>query len=71
MKDINVCVYDNPEIMHRECWENGELIYSYSYILFLHKVFPLPAEYFFFAANVGEWETGKLHCGTLDAMKKG
>jgi hypothetical protein len=22
---MNVCVYDNPETMRRECWNNGEL----------------------------------------------
>ena len=24
-KEIKVCVYDNPDTMHRECWQNKKI----------------------------------------------
>lgn len=54
-----VCTYDNPRTMCRECWQNGQLIRSYDHRLFFLPE-PIPGEYFFFGANSGAWEEGKL-----------
>lgn len=56
-----VCTYDNPSNWMRECWQDGELICAYSYALLQPFArTPIPAEYFFFGANVGPWQAGKL-----------
>jgi hypothetical protein len=54
------CVYDNPETMSRECWQNGKIICSYKMELFFIDPFPVPAEHFFFGANIGPWKEGQL-----------
>lgn len=67
---MSVCVYDNPATMCRECWQDGRLIYSYSYhILPPFAKVSIPANYFFFGANVGAWEDGRL-VGDVGAMIK-
>ena len=56
-----VCTYDNPKNWVRECWQDGELICAYSYTLlqpFAKE--PIPAAYFFFGANVGPWQEGRV-----------
>lgn len=65
---MNTCTYDNPATMHRECWVDGKLKCSYSFKLFFQKE-PIPGEYFFFGANVGDWKTGQLF-GDIKAMEK-
>ena len=56
-----VCVYDNPKTMARECWRDGRLTCCYSYEL-LPPISrdPIPAEYYFFGANVGNWTPGQV-----------
>lgn len=56
-----VCTYDNPSTMARECWQDGEIICHYSYTLLPpFATEPIPAEYFFFGANIGPWKVGQL-----------
>lgn len=57
---MSVCVFDNPATMRRECWQSGRLIADYSFHLFFIEPFPVPAERFFFGANVGPWSAGRL-----------
>lgn len=48
-----VCTYDNPATMARECWQDGTLICHYAHALlppFAKE--PIPAEKFFFGANI-------------------
>ena len=56
-----VCTYDNPATMARECWKDGRLICHYAHHLLppLAKE-PIPAEHFFFGANIGPWELGQM-----------
>lgn len=65
---MSVCTYDNPATMCRECWQNGELIDSYSAELYTLKMWPLPARRYFFGADIGDWRTGQL-VGDPAAMK--
>ena len=54
-----VCVYDNPDTFHRECWQDKKLIYSYSVMLLsLHEKIIKPT--IFFGANIGDWKPGQL-----------
>lgn len=56
-----VCVHDNPVTMSRECWEDGELFRAYSaFILPPFAESPIPAEHFFFGANIGPWKEGQI-----------
>jgi len=48
--------------MARECWQDGKLLCHYSAALFYLPVWPVPAEYFFFGANIGDWKSGQI-CG--------
>lgn len=64
-----ICTYDNPTTMARECWQNGELLCHYQAQLFFIEPFPIPADKFFFGANIGEWKTGQL-CGDIKAMSE-
>ena len=70
-----VCTYDNPSTMARECWQNGRLVCKYDAALLLRKLAPwetrpVPAEHFFFGANIGDWDTGQL-VGDASAMPNG
>ena len=66
---MSVCTYDNPITMSRECWSDGKLIYKYDASLILSKDnWPILPEYFFFGANVGDWNPGQM-IGSQDAMK--
>jgi hypothetical protein len=70
MVDMAVCTYDNPATMHRECWQDGRLLYSYSADLLESKEMErMPAELFFFGANIGRWKTGQLW-GDVAALDK-
>lgn len=62
MKEISVkvCTYDNPVSMRRECWSDGEIIWSCCFTALFRDPFPIPHEKFFFGANVGEWKEGQL-----------
>ena len=51
-----VCTYDNPATMCRECWQDGELLHSYSLALMEQK----GPKYFFFGANIGAWKKGQM-----------
>lgn len=64
-----ICVFDNPSNCMRECWQDGKLIYAYSADI-LMSIEPVPADKFFFGANVGYWKTGQLFGDKL-AMKEG
>lgn len=63
---MKVCTYDNPATMQRECWQDGRLICSYS--MQIIELGNIPAEHFFFGANVGKWKTGQLF-GEIEAME--
>jgi hypothetical protein len=65
---VKVCTYDNPSTMARECWQGGKLLCHYSASLFLMRK-KIPAEHFFFGANIGPWKTGQL-VGDSDAMSE-
>lgn len=61
-----VCTYDNPATMHRECWQDGRLICSYSFnVFFLKDEHRMPR--IFFGANIGPWKKGQLY-GDRSAM---
>lgn len=70
---MNICTYDNPSTMRRECWQDGKLLCSYSYRLLGSQkgVAQPPPDRFFFGANVGPWEAGKFHVGDVSAMRRG
>jgi hypothetical protein len=53
---MNIATYDNPATMQRECWQDGKLLCAYSY----RVIGDVPAEYYFFGANIGDWKTGQL-----------
>jgi hypothetical protein len=58
-------VFDNPDTMSRECWQDGKLLCSYSANLLLRRLSkwetqPVPGEKLFFGANIGDWITGQL-----------
>lgn len=57
---MSVCTYDNPVTMARECWQDGKLLCKYDSKLFFIEPFPIPAENFFFGANIGPWKTEQL-----------
>jgi hypothetical protein len=62
------CIYDNPATMARECWQDGELICHYASDLLLpFAKEPIPAEHFFFGANIGPWKLGQM-VGDADSM---
>lgn len=65
---MSICTYDNPATMARECWRDGRLLYSYSFTLLYADPFPMLPDRFFFGANVGLWETGRL-VGDRAALK--
>lgn len=60
------CVYDNPNTMQRECWQDGHLIAAYSEEL-LSLPYDLLHRDFFFGANIGDWKSGQL-VGDIRAM---
>jgi len=62
---IKVCTYDSPATMSRECWQEGKLIRKYD----MEILGDVPAEYFFFGANIGPWITGQL-VGNPKAMEE-
>lgn len=67
-----VCTYDNPATMARECWQDGQLICHYTMEALMRKPNnwerqPIPREYLFFGANIGDWATGQC-VGDLAAM---
>ena len=55
------CTYDNPATMARECWQDKTLVCHY-----IAQILPpyirgiIPAEHFFFGANVGPWKLGQM-----------
>lgn len=58
---MSVCTYDNPATMARECWQNGKIICHYKATLLQpYAKEPIPAEYFFFGANIGPWKEGQI-----------
>ena len=66
---MDICTYDNPATMARECWQDGRLIYHYKAELFALKYWTIPARMFFFGANIGDWKTGQL-VGDIAALGK-
>ena len=60
-------VYDNPSTMHRECYQDGKLLYSYDISIFYSKD-KIPSDLFFFGAKVGDWKTGQI-IGDKEAIK--
>jgi len=65
---MKVCTYDNPATMARECWQDGRLLCSYSFRLLPPiAAKPIPAEHFFFGANIGPWRLRQI-VGDAEAM---
>lgn len=64
-----VCTYDNPATMMRECWQDGRLLYAYSFKILLPfaRRQEIPARLFFFGANIGPWKAGQ-HVGDMEAI---
>lgn len=66
---MKTLVYDNPDTMDREAWQNGHLLCKVSMNMLNVKDFyghpGMP-----FMLDVGEWETGKVHQGSLEAKEK-
>ncbi len=61
MRNVVICVYDNPASFSRECWQNGKLLYAYSAeVVYLHQEGRFPPEAFFFGANIGPWKLGQI-----------
>ena len=58
--NTNICTYDNPATMCRECWQDGKLICSYSYTFFSFEKCQIPVKNFFFGANIGIWIEGQI-----------
>ena len=66
---MTVCTYDNPATWRRECWQDGVQIVSLSCdLLRPYDKENLLGGRFPFTANVGKWEPGKVHIGSLEAM---
>jgi len=65
---MNVCTYDNPDTMCRECWQDGQLLVHYSAELLMMGPNAIRSEYYFFGANVGPWKTGQM-IGDIEAME--
>ncbi len=57
---MSVCTFDNPASFARECWQDGQLVCHYAATLYFLKAWPIPAEHYFFGANIGPWKTGQL-----------
>lgn len=59
-----VCTFDNPATMRRECWQDGQIVWSCD-ALALHlkpppgETQPIPRDRFFFGANIGPWKKGQ------------
>ncbi len=56
---VIVCTYDNPATWMRECWQDGKMICAYSFEILNAKP-PIPAHAFFFGANVGIVQEGRV-----------
>lgn len=63
---MSSCTFDNPATYRRECWQDGELLCSYSHKL-LCEPGQIPGRYLFFGANIGHWKAGQLR-GDREAM---
>lgn len=57
---MSVCVYDNPDTMRRESWQDRQLIVAYSASLLCSKSFKGDGNRFFFGSNIGPWKAGQL-----------
>lgn len=55
-----ICTFDNPVTMARECYADKRLLCKYASRLFFLHEWPVPAEYFFFGANIGDWKEGQF-----------
>lgn len=65
---MTTCTYDNPATMHRECWKDKKLLYSYCFdVLPPFALKPVPARHFFFGANIGGWKCGQC-VGDIEAV---
>lgn len=62
------CVYDNPSLMRREAWQDGQMIAWVKAAVLLRKGFngypQLP-----FMLNIGLWEAGQI-VGDVTAFNK-
>lgn len=66
---MKTCTYDNPATMARECWQSGKFICHYQAVIlppFAKK--SMPTEVYFFGANIGKWQTGRI-VGDKSAMR--
>lgn len=68
----DICTYDNPATMARECWQDGQLVCKYDASMLFRKLppwgtQPVPPDRFFFGANIGDWNIGQL-VGDASAM---
>lgn len=57
---MSVCTFDNPATWQRECWQDGRLIYALSADFYFLREWTVPADRYFFGANVGPWKTGRM-----------
>lgn len=59
---MSVCTHDNPATMARECWQDGKLLCSYSWLLLIEAIKGqhIPYDKFFFGANIGPWKAGQI-----------
>ncbi len=65
-----VCVYDNPQTMMRECWQDGVLQAAYAAELYALREWPMMrhAHIYHFGANLlPDWRTGQI-AGDARAM---
>lgn len=53
------CVYDNPDTMQRECWQDGRLVRGIDAVLLLEPR-AIPDGRLFFGANIGPWNKGQM-----------
>lgn len=65
--DAKWCLYDNPNTMRRECWEDGQMKASIAFeILYAARKYTLPLSHWH--AKVG-WSEGQC-IGNVNAMKQ-
>lgn len=67
---MTVCVYDKPDTMAREHWENGKLLYNIK----LHPIVAVvdkfvPPEYYIFDEDIRDWNPGQI-IGNPEAIGK-
>jgi hypothetical protein len=65
---MKICVFDNPETMRRECWQNGIMQASYNWIEFEATGKLPPSKIMHLGVDIGKWKKGQFS-GDKQAMK--